>query len=199
MFLDRGSRREAIEFAQGWLKLNPVFLDTETTGVDNKAEMVEIGIVDASGILFSSLVKPSPSVFRTLTPENEALRVNGIKLEDVAKAPEFAFINGDVAGILHGRRVCTYNAEFDRRIMDQSTLGAGLGMLFSPTIPWLCAMKLFAQFTQDWNPKFQNWRWVKLGLACDHFGIKPEGNLHRAATDAWCAMKIVEKIAEAKP
>ncbi len=35
--------------AYDWLSLAPLFLDTETTGLDNTAEAPEIGLTDAAG------------------------------------------------------------------------------------------------------------------------------------------------------
>ena len=45
-----------------------VVLDTETTGLDSRAEIVEISIIDKHGnTLFDSLIKPkNPILFRRL-------------------------------------------------------------------------------------------------------------------------------------
>ena len=49
--------------AYDWLSLAPLFLDTETTGLDNTAEALEIGLTDAAGqVVFETRLNPrSPS------------------------------------------------------------------------------------------------------------------------------------------
>ncbi|MEZ4673640.1 MAG: hypothetical protein R2932_05265 [Caldilineaceae bacterium] len=69
-----GARREAIARAQQYLAQEPVYLDTETTGVRSNAEIIEISIIDHTGApLFDSLVRPAipsrsmPPIF-TISP-----------------------------------------------------------------------------------------------------------------------------------
>ncbi|CAM6601455.1 Uncharacterized protein pSLT049 [Escherichia coli] len=46
--------------AYDWLSLAPLFLDTETTGLDNTAEALEIGLTDAAGqVVFGHCCKVS--------------------------------------------------------------------------------------------------------------------------------------------
>ena len=48
-----------IQRAQAVLELQPIFLDTETTGTGQTDRIIQIGIVDAQGeTLFQSLVNP---------------------------------------------------------------------------------------------------------------------------------------------
>jgi uncharacterized protein YprB with RNaseH-like and TPR domain len=37
------------EICRAWLNSNPLFLDTETTGLDEHAEIVELAVVDGQG------------------------------------------------------------------------------------------------------------------------------------------------------
>lgn len=49
--------------AYDWLSLAPLFLDTETTGLDNTAEALEIGLTDASGqVVFETRLKPTVAI-----------------------------------------------------------------------------------------------------------------------------------------
>jgi len=67
-----------VERARELLLKEPIFLDTETTGLDNRAEIIEISIVDYQGkVLFDELVKP----MRTIPIE--ATRVHGITNDDI--------------------------------------------------------------------------------------------------------------------
>ena len=58
---------------------NALVLDTETTGLDNRAEILQIGIVSLEGEeIFNSYVKPARA-----KRWDEAMRVHGIKPADV--------------------------------------------------------------------------------------------------------------------
>ncbi len=51
--------------AYDWLSLAPLFLDTETTGLDNTAEASEIGLTDAAGqVVFETVLKPTVAIGR---------------------------------------------------------------------------------------------------------------------------------------
>ncbi|EMJ9665041.1 3'-5' exonuclease [Salmonella enterica] len=49
--------------AHDWLSLAPLFLDTETTGLGNTAEALEIGLTDAAGrVIFETRLKPTVAI-----------------------------------------------------------------------------------------------------------------------------------------
>ena len=73
---------QAVQIAQKVLQAQPVYLDTETTGLDSKAEIVEISIVDHDDtLLFESLVRPT----RPIPPDSS--RVHYITNERGKSAP----------------------------------------------------------------------------------------------------------------
>ena len=62
-----------------------VILDTETTGVDDRAQVVEVGIIDSSGQeLYNQLIRP------TVPIDPSASAVNGITEEMLRDQPSFA-------------------------------------------------------------------------------------------------------------
>ena len=66
-------RRDAILQARNILAAAPVIFDTETTGLDSDAEIIEISCINAHGsALLDTLVKPTTSV-----PE-DATRIHGL-------------------------------------------------------------------------------------------------------------------------
>jgi DNA polymerase-3 subunit epsilon len=72
---------KVIQRARQVLALNPVFLDTETTGTGPTDVIIEVGIVDVEGnALYDKLVNPG----RPIPPESSA--VNEITDEMVAVA-----------------------------------------------------------------------------------------------------------------
>ena len=109
------SRSEAIKIAQEKLANKPLFLDTETTGLDNFSEIVEICIVEHDGeILYETLVKPTRQI------PFDAVRIHGISDPMVQNAPYWIQVWKDVKPILNGRHVGIYNADFDLRMIRQS-------------------------------------------------------------------------------
>lgn len=118
-----------------------IFLDTETTGLNNGIqldEVVQIGIVDAEcKTLLNTLVKPTLA-----TPTDEALAVCGITREALEAAPAFADIAPELTRILtDASLVLIYNAPFDVRVLLNSYWAAGLLM---PVFEYQCVMQTYA-------------------------------------------------------
>lgn len=68
--------------AHDWLSLAPLFLDTETTGLGNTAEALEIGLTDAAGrVIFETRLKPTVAI------EAQAAAVHGIDEPALSGAP----------------------------------------------------------------------------------------------------------------
>ncbi|MCY4410095.1 MAG: 3'-5' exonuclease, partial [Caldilineaceae bacterium] len=68
--------------ARAILDERPLFFDTETTGLNSSAEIVEVGIVDAEGnTLLESLVRPIRRI------PSDAVAVHGISNAMVRNAP----------------------------------------------------------------------------------------------------------------
>ncbi|MBN2549190.1 MAG: 3'-5' exonuclease [Anaerolineales bacterium] len=123
-----------------WAK-QPVFIDTETTGLNNRAEIVEICLMNYDGnILLESLVRPRKPI------PMDVIRLHGITDDMVSTAPTWLQLWPQVESILRGRYVGAYNAEFDLRMMQQSHLSNGLPWR-SPAFYMFCVMKLFSEFT----------------------------------------------------
>jgi DNA polymerase-3 subunit epsilon len=126
--------------ACAWLDAGALFLDTETTGLGNQAQVVEIAICDASGaLLLESRVKP------TVPIEEGAATVHGIEAAALAGAPNWGDISYRVKAILAGRDIVTFNAEFDRRIIRQTSATFGEGCAWLDAVTIRCAMHLAAE------------------------------------------------------
>ncbi|MBN1265984.1 MAG: 3'-5' exonuclease [Anaerolineales bacterium] len=182
------ARTEAITTARSLLEQSPLFLDTETTGIDNNAEIVEIAIVDTLGSsVFNSLVKPVNPI------PADAIRIHGITNQEVQNAPSWQDILPEVENILKGRLIGMYNAEYDLRLMEQSSR--------IHRTPWnrvpdsFCVMKLFAQYAGEWNEYRQSFRWLSLEKAAVRCEI-PLPTLHRAQADAALTRSVFACMAE---
>lgn len=181
------SRERAIRIAQQTIDLKPIYLDTETTGIDRQSEIIEISIVDYDGeLLFNSLVRPSQPV----PPEAEA--IHGISNEMVAKAPPWLTIWPTIRSILLGRVLALYNADFDLRMMQQSH-----GRYRQPwrdNFTSVDVMKIFADFRGEWDPNRRSMRYFKLEQAGKFFQI-PLPNAHRSTADTLLTRAVLHSIA----
>ncbi|HSF81409.1 MAG TPA: 3'-5' exonuclease [Anaerolineales bacterium] len=184
------ARAQAIELAREKLSFQPLYLDTETTGTGQQAEIVEICVIDDLGqILFNSLVKPLRRI------PSDAIQIHGITNELVRSAPLWTDVWSQVSEVLDNRQVGVYNAEFDTRLIKQTLNNYRLSWHSKPSVQFFCIMKLFAQFRGDWNPSYRNYRWHSLENAGLYSKIALP-NSHRACDDARLARAILHFIAD---
>ena len=176
-------RKRAIQTARDYANFKPVFLDTETTGLHNTAEIVEISVVNYDGsVLLDTLVKPVHSI------PWEVIRVHGITDEMVVEAPSWTEVWPQVEKNLQGRYVGIYNADFDIRMMRQSHDLNGISGDMSE-VRYFCMMKLYAQF-------YGTGRWQKLESAGQQCGLALP-NTHRAKDDTLLVHAIFEHMVNA--
>jgi len=166
-----------------------VFLDLETTGLDEFAQVVEVAVVDNEGnTLLDTLVKPTEPI-----PPG-ATEIHGISNQDVANSPNFAEVwQEQLQPVLTNKTVCIWNTAFDLRIIHQT--------LFEYELPphsiqkAYCVMKLYADFNSSWNPVRKQKTWRKLSVAAEQCGIPLPNDLHRALTDAKLTREVFHYIA----
>ena len=184
-------RLKAIQFAKEKIQRNPLYLDTETTGLGDMDEIVEISILDHDGsLLFDSLVRPS----RRIPPD--AIAIHGITDELVRGAPRWLDIAPEVEALLKEREVAIYNADFDIRMMRQSHRIHGIANVWLP-LEIFCVMQLYAQFYGAWNHARRSFQWQSLESAGRQCRI-PLPNTHRARDDAALARAVLHHIAGSK-
>ena len=95
-------------------------LDSETTGLKNPVQFVEIAIVDAGArVLFEGTVRPSCAI------EVGATRIHGHTAYSLAGSPPFLEVYPDLLEALWGRRVVVYNTSYDRRVWDAAVRSLG--------------------------------------------------------------------------
>lgn len=151
--------------------VSPVFMDTETTGLnqDGGDEVLEIAIVDADGTsLLDTLVHP---VRNTSWPNAQA--IHGISPQDVANAPTWDALLPKIAAICAGKKVVFYNAPFDTSFFPVG---------FFPSAA--CAMRRYSELSLD------SVAWVKLSDAASASGYVSTGRYHRALEDALACRHI---------
>lgn len=180
-------RRAAIAQAQIELNKKPIYLDTETTGLKDRDQIVEICLLEHDGsIAFQSLVRPTVKI------PFDATRVHGITDAMVSTAPTWPEVWPHVEAILSTRRSAIYNAEFDLRLLQQSHRAHGLH--WSAGVNHFCIMKLYAQFRGEWNSRAGNYRWHSLDDARWQCGLDLP-NAHRAVADTLLARAVLHYMA----
>jgi DNA polymerase III subunit epsilon len=162
-----------------------VFLDTETTGFDAGAEIVDIGVVDSQGrVLLDTLIRPVQPIPAVTS------NIHGIYDHHVIDAPSWEQVGAVLLPLLADRRVVVFNADFDRRIVEQCCARIQLA---HPTCAWECAMRAYADYAGERNASGRGMKWHKLDKAAAAFGIAPGG--HRAYADAEVCRQVVHRMA----
>lgn len=198
MILNKGVRDTAVLRARNILNHRPIILDTETTGLDDSAEIVDIALVSWEGnVLFQSLVKPANKIPATATA------VHDITDAMVEYAPRFDLIwHGELREVFTGSRllagqpICTYNADYDYRLLQQTLRQYSLPI--TGIKPFFCIMELYAEFHGEWNNYHHSYRWQSLENAAWQCGLGVSVNAHRAAADCLTALKVLRYMAGQK-
>jgi DNA polymerase-3 subunit epsilon len=110
-----------------------------------------------------------------------ATRVHGITAADVAGAPTFAEIAGDVADRIADAIVVAHNVSFDLRFLTGEYEHIGVAM---PEVPRLC--------TLDLAYRFADVQCRKLGFLCEEYGI--EIDEHTALGDARAVSQLLMRF-----
>lgn len=179
---------KAIEWARS-VASDPstLFLDTETTGLGDDAEVCDLGVVRIEGtVVLDLLVKPS----RPIPPG--ATQVHGITDAMVAGADPWEVVyHRLVEAAWDAKAVVVYNLSYDLGVMNR--LNARYGLQPFDGTAWSCALKGFSDWEGAPGKYPGSFRWFKLDDAAAKFGIKPGG--HRALADAETARKVVLAMA----
>ncbi len=178
-----GARAAATAWARDLLARNDwLLLDTETTGLGDDAEVVQVVVVRADGTaMFDSLFKPAGPIAL------EAARVHHIDEARVADAPHFRERYVSLCNLIgdHLVQFLAYNAEFDRRILRQTCERYGLAAPWWQ--PWQCVMEQYAAWVGEWNEYYRSYRYQKL----------PAGD-HTALGDCRATLALLQKMAVAE-
>jgi DNA polymerase-3 subunit epsilon len=177
------AHQDAVNWARDLMQRDPndwVILDTETTGLKNVDQIVQVAMINGAGdvLMDNVLVKP------TIPIPPDASQIHGITDELVKDALPFAHVWFDISKNMQGKSLVIYNAEFDLRMLRQSAEAEDFGIKFL-CASWSCAMEMYAAWVGDWNDYRGNFRWQKL----------PGGD-HSALGDCKAVLRLIEKMAE---
>lgn len=155
-----------------------VILDTETTGFGGIDEVIEISVIDGAGQVLVENKRFKPKC--EIDPGAEA--VHGITRETLEDAPDFAEFAEELGGILRGKKVVIYNAQFDLRMLTQTALIHSVltEVLYPDTS---CAMLQYAAFVGEIK-RGGGYKWQKL----------PGGN-HTSLGDCLAVLELIKRMA----
>ena len=172
--------------AANWLDALPVFLDTETTGLGENEEVIEIGLTDSTGnVLMDVRLKP------TVPVGEEAVAVHGISIESLTDAPAWPDIAGELQCQLTGKLVIIFNKIFDMRLLRQTAYAHGNDAAWLEQLDVKCAMYLAAEFFGATN----RWGTISLATSVRESGVEWVGKAHSATGDAATAAAVMNAIA----
>jgi DNA polymerase-3 subunit epsilon len=181
------SQPTVVSLAARIIAQKPVYIDTETTGLDKNGEIVEISILDSDGsVLLNSLVKSSKSI------PLDVQVIHGITNNMVSGSLALPILWPRVRNLVFGRAIAAYNAPFDLKMIQQS--------LAIYRIPWrenfefVDVMKLFSDYRGIWDSARNSMKMFKLEDVGLFFNIHLP-NTHRSTNDALLTRAVIHNIA----
>ncbi|AJJ55247.1 exonuclease family protein [Yersinia pseudotuberculosis IP 32953] len=183
---------KAKEVAQSWINGNYLILDTETTGLDNAAEIVEISIIDCMGnVLLDTLIKPLGFI------PSDVEAIHGITNKMVDNAPHWCDIHEKFIEIIKSRNFVAYNSRFDTRLIYQSAEFSGVttGADDIASASGNCAMLEYARFHGQWDSRQSDFKWQTLIAAAGQMNVITEGASHRALSDCKTTLGVIKAMA----
>jgi DNA polymerase-3 subunit epsilon len=167
---------------------NSVIINTETTGLDYDDEIVQIAVIDAytGKTLLNELLKPKKPI------SSGASRIHGIANNDVADKKSYSKIHNNLMNILKDKRIFIYNADFDIRILEQTTSKYRLELSEEFTGNLFCVMDWYAGIWGDYSDYHQSFKWKKLTSACRDQGVDTSGlTAHDALSDCMMTQRLL--------
>lgn len=170
------------------LLLNPrvLILDTETTGLDNKAEVIDIALINLDGhAVLNTLVQCQEEI------PQEATDIHGIDKKALAHAPRFPQIHAYLQYLLATYDIVIYNAEYDCRLLLQTAKRYALSLPNTPNVH--CLMLMYSEFVDE-PGRFGGYKYLSLARACIDLEIKQQG-AHRALADCLATLEVLKRLA----
>ena len=183
---------DAIDWAKHMIDLNAIVLDTETTGIGDQDEVIQLAAMTIDGavekVQFFCPMKTKPST--------KAVEVHGLSWEKLRNKDHFGTVYPKLRTMLKGKSLVAYNAAFDSRLLEQTIRIAGLEVF--PT-SWDCAMLKYAAYWGEINHRKRSYRWHKLTVARERHNLEVDGEAHDALVDVKLTIELIKWMAEQNP
>ena len=170
--------------AQKMIDDNFYILDTETMGLTNDDEIIELGIIDCKGnVLYEGMFRPEKEIHWA------AAKVSGISNKMLMDKPLFKDEFAKIMSILNGHPVMAFNESFDERMFYQTGARYGLdtSLIDKAFSRSYCCQNLYDNYIGYKN--------TKLAISCSAEGIETKQD-HRAVGDCLMTLYLVKSIAE---
>lgn len=160
-----------------------VVIDTETTGLSARDEVIELSAVDASGeVLYETLIRP-----RSGFVPASSTRIHGLHFTDVEHGPTWPEAIDGLLEAVAGKRVVAWNAPFDMRLCVQSSRAWGIA---HPLPGFECAMRAYTACRGISSGAF------RLERAASVEGVLVAPQSHRSADDARLTVAVLRRLFE---
>lgn len=193
----RSDRARAIKWARRVLDTDKpvVILDTETTGLEKDAGIVQLGAIDRNGrTIIDTLVKCDrpERLLQKGRGGKCAADIHGIMPEHLEKAPDIEDLRWKTYNFkfLEGCVLVIYNLDYDLPLLTQMIKSGGRAMPAPAVVT--CAMKNYSAYVGDWNEYHGNYRWQRLPQAAN---VKA----HDALGDCISTLAVIRAMAVSEP
>jgi len=160
-----------------------IIVDVETTGLltkDPKTEVVSVSMINAQNqVIFASLINPN----RPIPPE--AQKVHGIDDRTVKDKPPFPVIGQLVSGLMEGKHIVCFNANFDVHLLVTLMQRYKIEV---PDFEVSCAMEAYSAWVGDWSKTKGDYKWQRLPKLA-------YGRSHDALVDCQSTLLLLKKMA----
>lgn len=166
-----------------------VVLDTETTGLSDTDEILQISIIDTDrNVLYSSYIKP---LFHTEWKEAEA--VNNITPEMVKDAPTLFCEARKIADIISdAAAIIGYNTHFDLNVLKR------FGIPISPDTNIIDVSVMFAPIYGEWSEKYEDYKFQKLTTCAAYYDYEWELGAHNSLADCLATLYCYKQMIKRK-
>ena len=176
---------QAGKHAANWLTEGCYVLDTETTGLGDNDQIIEIAVCDASGkVCYEQRILPSVPI----NPKAE--EIHGISLDDLAGCPKRPEIVNDLNALLTGQTVVIYNSDFDLDMLRSTSQALQTDDAWLNTLNIRCAMELSVQAFGATN----RYGTISLANAADAADVSWPGEAHSAKVDALVTLGVLRAL-----
>jgi len=151
-----------------------ICLDTETTGLSEKDEILQLAIINGSNeVLFYDHFRP-----QYVKSWPKAQSIHGISPAMVENKRSIEFHRQRIQNIIQNSKIIIgYNlVKFDLRFLKR----AGISV---PEIPVYDVMLEFADIYGEWHSYYENNKWQKLVTCAKYYGYPNLDNLHDSLED----------------
>lgn len=173
---------------RGLFKKGFVVLDTETTGLGDKDQLIELAIIDDRGnTLHNARYRPTVAI------SSGAASVHGITADVIKDKPTFDQDAYRIKKLLEGKTVVIYNVDYDMKILRSTCRAFGLDVSFLDQLKTHCAMRSAANVYGATN------RYGTISLTNAYIeagGDARTMNAHAALYDCLATLYVMKSIAQ---